>query len=170
MKNACKVLLLIGFIAGSIRLVAQVTPKPKIVPLQTVDLVFSINSTDNQPFAKIKTADGKPAYILSLEPYRNVRGHLTGLELTLHRPDKTDTVNLLEPAGMWHGLQGYDFPGADFAQGVEKSTFGEARTIPSKRLRLVVRITVTNAAVSKISAEDYQFDKLNLRIEVGSLS
>ncbi|MGC2417910.1 MAG: hypothetical protein WA434_09195, partial [Candidatus Acidiferrales bacterium] len=115
----------------------------------------------------IKSADGGTAYILSLEPDFNVGHHLTVLELTLRDPgDKADSRNLLDPTGRRHGLQAYDFAASDLADGVQKSAFGEKRTVSLKSLGLVVRIAVLKASVSPISAGNYQLDTLDLQIEV----
>jgi hypothetical protein len=67
-------------------------------------------------------------------------------------------------------LQAYDIPGRDFTQGVLKSAFGEKRTISIERLGVVVRIDVSKAVVSPISAENDQFDALELQITVDNLS
>jgi hypothetical protein len=89
------------------------------------------------------------------------------LELVLRHPsDKTDAPNLLDPTGSRHGLQAYDFAADDLAQGVQKSAFGEKRTVSLKKSGLVVRIAVSKATVSPISAGNYQLDALDLQIEV----
>jgi len=89
------------------------------------------------------------------------------LELVLRRPgDKPDAPNLLDPTGKRHGLQAYVFSANDLTQGPDKSAFGERRIVSPKTLRLVVRIAVSKAAVSPFSPGDYQFDALDLQIEV----
>jgi hypothetical protein len=80
--------------------------------------------------------------------------------------ENADAPNLLDPTGTRHGLQAYDFAANDLAQGVQKSAFGEKRTVSLKSLGLIVRITVLKVAVSPISDGDYQLDALNLQIEV----
>jgi hypothetical protein len=83
-----------------------------------------------------------------------------------HFGDKADAPNLLDPPGIWHGLQPCDFVANDLAQGAQKSVFGEKRTILPKNSGLVVRIVVSSATVSPISAGNYQLETLDLRVEV----
>jgi hypothetical protein len=93
------------------------------------------------------------------------------LELVLRRSaDKSDAPNLLDPTGSRHGLQAYDFAADDLAQGVQKSAFGEMRTVPVKSLGLVLRIAISKAAVSTISAGNHQLDALDLQVEVDNLN
>jgi hypothetical protein len=115
--------------------------------------------------------DGRTVYALSLEPDFDVRHHIVTLELVLrHSTDKSDAPNLLDPTGSRHGLQAYDFAADDLAQGVRKSAFGEKRTVPLKSLGLVLRIAISKAAVSPISAGNHQLDALDLEVEVDNLN
>jgi hypothetical protein len=147
-------------------LVSNAAGKPRIVPVQA-SAAFSAQSPEKRWSISIKSTDGSTAYVLSLEPYSDVGHHVVTLELALRRPgDKTGASNLLDPTGSRHGLQAYDFAADDLAQGVQKSAFGEKRTVSLKGLGLVLRIAVSKAAVSPISAGNYQLDALNLQIEV----
>ena len=85
-----------------------------------------------------------------------------------HSGYKPDGANLLDPTGIRHGLQAYDFAVDDLAQGVQKSAFGEKRTVRLKDLGLVVQIAVSEAAVSPISTGSHQIDSLEPQIEVNN--
>ena len=74
--------------------------------------------------------------------------------------------DLLHPAGIWHGIQACDFVANDLAQGVQKSVFGDKRTISLKSLGLVVRIAVSQEVVSPISGGNYRIDSLGVQIEI----
>ena len=88
------------------------------------------------------------------------------LDLVLRRPhDRTDAPNLLERLGSWHGLQDYMFAAGDFAQGAQKSVFGEKRMISVKRLGLVIQVSVSKERVGQFGS-NYQLDDLNLKFEV----
>jgi len=140
--------------------------KPRIIPLRT-SATFSAQFPDSRWSVPIKSTDGHTVYTLSLEPYRDVKNHIAGLDLELRfAHDMSDAPNLLEPVGRWHGLQAFNFAGTDFAQGAEKSGFGENRTIYVKRADLMVRIDVSKAVVSQVSTGEYQFDRLDLQIDV----
>jgi hypothetical protein len=139
---------------------------PQITPLRTT-ATFSALSPQNRWSVSIKSADGTTAYVLSLEPDFDVERHVVTLELVLRHPgDKPDAGNLLDPTGRRHGLQPYEFAADDLAQGVQKSAFGEKRTVRLKSLGLVVRMTLSKAMVSPISAGNYQLDSLDVQIEV----
>jgi len=146
--------------------VSNAAAKPEIVPLRT-SATFSARSAQNRWSVPIKLPDWSTAYVLSLEPDFDVGHHVVTLELVLRRPgDKTDAPNLLDPTGRRHGLQAYDFAADDLAQGAQKSAFGEKRTVSLKNLGMVVQIAVSKAAVSPLSAGNYQLDALNLEIDV----
>jgi hypothetical protein len=164
----CRRILATFFV--TIALLPVVAAKPRIVPLQT-SVRFSTQASENHWSVPIKSTDGSTAYVLSLDPDFDVGHHIVALELVLrHSADKSDAPNLLDPTGNRHGLQAYDFAADDLAQGVRKSAFGEKRTVPLKSLGLVVRIAVSKAAVSPISAGNHQLDALDLQIEVDNLN
>lgn len=145
---------------------ANAVARPRIVPLRAT-ATFSSQSPENRWSVPIKSTDGGSVYVLSLEPDFDVGHHIVTLELVLrHSGDKTDAPNLLDPTGKRHGLQAYDFAADDLAQGVQKSAFGEKRTVFLKSLGLVVRIDVSKAMVRPISAGNYQLDALDLQIKV----
>lgn len=128
----------------------QLGAQPRIVPVRT-SASFSIDGADSPWSVKIKTADGRTAYALSVEPQRDVLNRVIGAELVLRRAHtRSNSSNLLEPTGNWHGLQAYDFPGRDLAQGTQKTAFGEQRTIVVKSLGLKVSIVLLNAKVSPL--------------------
>jgi hypothetical protein len=157
---------LLRFFLAVLVSVSTAVAQPRIVPLRT-SVAFSSQPSEKHWSTPIKSADGGTAYILSLEPDFDVGRHLTVLELALRDPgDKADSRNLLDPTGKRHGLQAYDFAASDLAEGVQKSAFGEKRTVSLKSLGLVVRIAVLKASVSPISAGNYQLDTLDLQIEV----
>ena len=145
---------------------ANATAKPQIARLRAT-ATFSSQSPESRWSVPIKSTDGNTAYVLSLEPDFDAGHHVVTLELVLRKPgDNADAHNLLDPTARRHGLQAYDFAANDLAQGVQKSAFGEKRTVSLKSLGLVVRISVSKAAVSPISAGNYQLDALDLQIEV----
>jgi len=164
-NRLCRFIFAVSLLAA-LSLVSSAAAKPPIVPLRT-SVTFSSQSTGNRWSVPIRSTDGGTVYILSLEPDFDVGHHIVTLELVLRHPsDKTDAPNLLDPTGSRHGLQAYDFAADDLAQGVQKSAFGEKRTVSLKKSGLVVRIAVSKATVSPISAGNYQLDALDLQIEV----
>jgi len=140
--------------------------KQPIIPARTT-VSFSSHSSEDRWSFPIKTTDGSTVYVLSLDPDYSVGNHLAMVTLVLHRfPDKPGAQNLLEPPGIWHGIQPCDFVANDLAHGIQKSVFGEKRIIPRKDLGLVVMISASNATVSPTSNGDYQLDTITLQIEV----
>jgi hypothetical protein len=106
-----------------------------------------------------------------MEPDFDVGHHVVSLGLVLRKSRaKAGAPNLLDPTGRRHGLQAYDFTANDLAQGAQKSAFGEKRTVPLKSLGLMVRVAVSKASVSPVSVDKYQFDVLDLQIEVDNLN
>jgi hypothetical protein len=157
------------FVAASLAtlsLYSSAVAKPRIVPLRT-SATFSSLSPESRWSAPIKSTGGSTVYVLSLEPDFDAGHHPVTLELVLRHPgDKIDAPNLLDPTRKRHGLQAYDFAAEDLAQGVQKSAFGEKRTVTLKNLGLVVQIAVSKAVVSPISAGNHQIDALDLQVEV----
>ncbi len=140
--------------------------EPRIVPLRRC-VTFSPRSSVNQWSLPVKSTDGRMVYVLSLEPDFSVGDHLAALTLVLrHFGGKDDAPNLLDPTGIWHGIQPCDFVANDLAHGTKQSVFGEKRTVAVKSLGLVVRLDVLRAAVSSVSAGNYQLDALELQVEV----
>jgi hypothetical protein len=140
--------------------------QPRIIPVRTT-ATFSSDTLKDRWSVLIKSNGGRTMYVLTLEPDFDVGHHVVTLELALRRPgEKNGAANLLAPSGNWHGLQPYDFPATDLAQGVKKSVFGEKRTMVLQSLGIVLQITISNAKVSPTSGNDYQLEALDLRIEV----
>ncbi len=155
---------------ATLSLVSNAAAKSRIVAVRT-SATFSSQSPDNRWSAPIKSTDGSTAYVLSLEPDFDVGHHVVTLELVLrHSGDKTDAPNLLDPTGRRHGLQAYNFAADDLAQGVQKSAFGQKRKVSLKKLGLVIQIAVSKAAVSLVSAGNYQLEALDLQIEVDNFN
>jgi hypothetical protein len=149
-------------------LLSDAAAKPRIIPVRT-SVSFSSYSSENRWSLPVKSTDGSTVYVLSLDPEFSAGHHLAVLTLGLrHFGDKPDAPNLLDPIGIWHGIQPCDFVANDFAKGIQKSAFGEKRIIPRKNLGLVVRIVVSKATVSLISNENYQLDDIELQLEVDS--
>jgi hypothetical protein len=123
--------------------------------------------------AYVLTPGGKRAYELSFEPEYGPKNEIIGLNLVLvdaqkkHEPSGS---NLLDPRGIWHGLQPYDFMGRDLAQGPDKSILGTHRTLRIEDRKLVVRIDISSVKVSPLANGDYQIDQLDLAISVDKLS
>lgn len=146
--------------------VSNAAAKQRIIPLRT-SVAFSAQAAESRWSVPIRWTEGSTAYALSLEPDFDAGRHIVTLDLVLRRPnDKTQSRNLLDPTGRRHGLQPYDFAADDLAQGVQKSAFGENRTVFLRSLGLVVRIAISKATVSPISVGNYQLDALDLQIEV----
>jgi hypothetical protein len=179
-------LLLVTTIVVSPFCSSRAAAQTRIGPL-TAEAEFSVNSADSPWSIAIKTTDGRTAYVLSLEPEsRDAGNRLDQVELILRRAhSRPGSQNLLAPAGNWHGLQAYDFPGRDLAQGTQKTVFGEKRTIVVERLGLKVQIVLLSAKVSLIpllgglppcdrvpkpnppcESPDFQIDSLVLRVTV----
>lgn len=69
-----------------------------------------------------------------------------------------------------NGLQPPHFTANDLAQRVQRSAFGEPATMGLMKLGLLLRVTVTGAAVSpNPTTGGYQINTLNLHIEVDNL-
>ena len=150
--------------------VAPASAAPQIIPLRTTAR-FSAQSPENLWSVPIRSADGRAAYVLSLEPDFDVGRHIVSLDLVLRHPgDKADGGNLLDPTGKVHGLQPYDFVADDLVEGVQKSAFGAKRTVTLKNLGLLVRIDVLKAMVVPTSTRDHEFDTLEVQIEVDNTS
>jgi hypothetical protein len=147
-------------------LVLTAAAHPRIIPLHT-NINFPAQSPFNHWSVPIKATNQRTAYVLSLEPDFTVGNHLAVLKVVLHRfGDKSDAPNLLDPPGIWHGLQPCDFVANDLSRGVQNSVFGEKRAVIVKRVGLKVRLAASKATVSPISAGDYQLDTLDLHIDV----
>lgn len=160
--------LLLVFVAFS-SLVSRAATGPRIIPLET-EAVFSVENAGTQWSVPIKSTDGMTVYILSLEPFDDNRHHPVLVSLVLKRVgDKRESPNRLAPTGNWHGLQAYDFAGGDLKDGVQKSTFGERRTVVLKDLGLIIHINISKVVVSPVSAEFYEVNMLDLQIEVNNL-
>ena len=142
------------------------TAAPGILPLRTT-ATFSAHTRGKSWSEPVKLADGRTAYFLSLEPDYDVGHHVVTVELVLRRPrGKGDSSNLLDATERAHGLQSYDFAADDLARGARMSADGENRVVSLKNLKLVVRISITNAGVSPISEGKHQIEELELQIEV----
>jgi len=147
-------------------LAADAAAKPRIIPVRTT-VSYSSHLSEPSWSIPIKTTDGSTLYILSLEQGFAVGHSLAVLKLVLrHFTDRPDAPNLLDPSGIWHGIQPCDFVANDLAKGIQKSVFGEKRKLSRKDLGLVVRITVRSAIVSVTPSGNYQLDGLGLQIEV----
>lgn len=145
---------------------ATATARPRIVPLRTT-ATFSSQSPESRWSVPIKSTDGSTAYVLSLEPDFDVGHHVVTLELVLRKPgDNAEAPNLLDPTARRHGLQAYDFAANDLAQGVQKSAYGERRTLSVKKLGIVLRITISKATIGTISPGNSQIDEMDLQVEV----
>lgn len=164
MRNSCLCLLVFGLSLGATQV------RPRIVPLQTT-ATFSSEYRGQHWSAPIKSVDGTTMYVLSLEPDFDIGRHVVTVEIVLRRPgDKDDQVNLLDPTGMRHGLQPYDFAAIDLAHGAENSAFGEKRTVSLKNIALTVVLDVLKSTVSPISGGKYKLDGLQLRIGVNNFN
>jgi hypothetical protein len=151
---------------ATLSLLSDAAAKPRIIPVRT-SVSFSPYSSKDRWSFPIKTADGSTVYVLSLDQDFSDGNHLAVVTLVLHRfADKLGAQNLLDPPGIWHGIQPCDFVANDLAYGIQKSVFGEKRIIPRKDLGLVVRIAASTATVSPTSNGDYQLDAITLQIEV----
>jgi hypothetical protein len=160
--------LLVGFFVGFFSLISGAA-EPRIVPLRA-EAVFSAKNAQNLWSVPIRSTDGRTVYVLSLEPSNDNHHHPVVVSLVLRRiGDKPDSPNRLDPTGKWHGLQAYDFAGRDLKDGVQKSAFGEQRTVPLRNLGLIVHISVSKAVVSPVSTEFYEVDTLDLQIKVDNL-
>jgi hypothetical protein len=153
-------------VASALSLISNAVAKLLIIPLRT-SVTFSAQSSESRWSVPIKSTDGRAVYVLSLEPDFDVRHNVVTLELVLRHPhDKSDTTNLLDPTGRRHGLQAYDFAANDLAQGVQKSAYGERRTVSLKNLGIVLRIVISKATVNTISPGNSKIDELDLQVEV----
>jgi hypothetical protein len=150
---------------------AAPTKTSRIVPLQT-DITFSSQPKPTLWSVPIQSPNGRTAYTLSLHVSYWVWGQVEGVELVLRRgSNKSQTGNLLEPTGHWHGLQDYMFPANGFVNGLQGFKFGDRRAIRLPKLGLILQITVQDAKVSAILGRgENQLDSLSLQVEVDNLN
>lgn len=140
--------------------------KSRIIPVRT-NVSFSSQSSEDRWSIPVKATNGSTVYVVSLDPEFSVGQHLAALTLGLrHFGDTPDAPNLLDPTGIWHGIQPCDFVASDFTRGIKKSVFGEKRTIRPKSVGLVIRIVVSKATVTPTSANTYQLEALDLQLEI----
>jgi hypothetical protein len=146
----------------------QAGTNTRIFPLQT-SATFSFTSRETRWSVPIKAQDGSAAYFLSLEPDFDTGHHVVTLELVLRQAGKgRKGPNLFDPTGRLHGLQAWHFNADDLAHGVEKSAYGNIRTVPLKSLDLKVRVVVSDATVSPISSGRYELEAIHLQIDVAN--
>lgn len=118
----------------------------------------------------IVASTGVKIYVISLEPERDTRGRVAGVDLVLQDVKSSGREsNLLSPKGNWHGLQPYDFVAADLAQGAAKSAFGARRSIAMKQRGIVVRMSISRAEVSSVPGGSYELKRLDLIVSVENL-
>ena len=162
-----------GFFLVSILLIAFLARSPFVRGQETssspTELAYSRQSATQGALTPLKAPGGK-VYRLSLIPQMDINRHVVVLELSLKRPGtKKDDSNLLDAAGKLHGYQPYFFAASDFAQGAQKSTYGDTRVIELPHLGMKVRIRVASVNVGPVvsnapGAPTYQFDGLTLQI------
>ena len=129
---------------------------PQILPLKTT-ATFSLS--ENRWAATLKYADGRTAYVASLEPDFDVGQQLIRLQFVLRHPDdEADAANLASPVRNWHDVHTVRIVPSDF--------MNESWTISDKSLGLLLPVTIANAAVSKISEGKYQLDAIDLSIDL----
>jgi hypothetical protein len=160
----CRSVLLLSLTI--LTLSSTIAATKRIIPLRT-KAIFLSRSPENLWSVPIKSTDGRTLYFLRLVEDTDLEHHPITIEIVLGRPGyKPDGANLLDPTGVRHGLQAYDFTADDLAQGAQKSAFGEKRTMLLKDLGFVVQIAISKVAVSPISLNSHQIDSLELQIEV----
>jgi hypothetical protein len=132
---------------------------------------FSAGSARSEWSIPIKSTDGRTVYILSLNPeFWAGAQEVEGLDLVLRRSsEKRNATNLLAPTGNWHGLQSFNFPAVDFANGVEKSVFGGKRTIFVRRLGLAIEVEILKAKIGPTRLEQYELEELGLKIQIDNI-
>jgi len=132
-------------------------------------LVFSAKPSPHPSSFLLKSSRGV-TYRLSLVPDYDVEKHVVVLGLVLQRPsEREDDMNLLDSTEKLHGYQPYDFAASDFAEGAQKSIYGESRIIDLPKLGMHIRVKVADVHVEPTSAGGsqvlgYQFEELTLEI------
>ncbi len=130
---------------------------------------------NTRPKIVIKSVNGAVAYVLTLQPERDVPGEQSHLDLVMHRPRASfDSPNLLNPPGIWHGLQEYMFNASDFVEGADHSVDGPVRTLHIRNRKLDVVISVSNVTVMPtahpvLGLQDYVFKNLAIEVIVDNL-
>jgi hypothetical protein len=143
-----------------------------------VHAVFTYPSelSDREQSVAIGAISGGAGYRLSLEPEIDVANHVIGLKLVLRDArDGQDGDNLLYISPRWHGYQKFIFAAADFIYGPARSTYGKVREIRIDRLRLDVRINVSDVSVKPIvetpeKVGHFAFEKMKLQVDVHNLA
>jgi hypothetical protein len=118
--------------------------------------------------SRVFRSHGK-AYRFRLVSDRDADGSAGNFELILERATSPRPPNLLDPTGMLHGYQRWDFGAFDFANGARKSIYGPTRVMSLPKRGLVVRVdvlrvAVKSAPVTKDEPAGHRFTALTLRI------
>jgi hypothetical protein len=140
----------------------------RIVPV-TTSVTFTAQQAQQPWSAPIYSKDEQAAYVLGLEPVLDAGGHVVTVNLVMRRAGaRGDAPDLIEENA--NGLQPPHFTANDLAQRVQRSAFGEPATMGLMKLGLLLRVTVTGAAViPNPTTGGYQINTLNLHIEVDNL-
>lgn len=142
-----------------------------VVPLETTvhfhpDVAWS---------APLRDKAGKVEYLLSLDPQRDLHGHVVMVELVLHRPgDASDSPNLLYDGKNLHGAQPFTFDAIDLQHGVELSGFGAERTIRLESIKMQIMTRLLGASVRTASGRSFagtpEIASLDLFLRLSSLA
>jgi hypothetical protein len=140
------------------------SPSIPIVPKQMQAEFLRIDS-ENIWTDYIYSSNATKLYVLSFEPQVDVSKRIIGIDLVLRdvkNPKKDE--NLLNPTGIWHGLQPYSFMAQDLLHGPSESAFGRERSIAVRSRGLHFTVELLDVKVSGGSDGAHQIDSLKLSI------
>jgi hypothetical protein len=158
-----------SFASAPFTLQEQAVSLERIAPKQ-MQAEFSQEDSTKAWTDHLYSPSNKKIYVLSLKPEVNLAKNVIGVDLVLRDAEKPKTdENLLSPAGIWHGLQPYNFVATDLILGADRSAFGARRSIKVRSRKLNVIIQILAAKIIASPDGTQEIDVLKLAISVDNL-
>jgi len=138
-------------------------------------LIYSLQSSPAENSITLKLLGGKP-YHLALSRELDAQNHVVVLDAVLEKGNKTHAErNLLNTSPKSHGYQPHLFAALDFANGIEKSAYGNLRVISLPELGIsvelkVLEVKVTGISTNPSSGAGYAFTNLTIEVRTRTLS
>lgn len=131
---------------------SPVSSQPELLHMSGIVRFSSQDTRAGKPLV-FRGTDGR-RYKLLLVPDIDARGHIVVLDLVLQKIGSASSeVNLLEPAGAWHGAQPFSFAASDFAPAATRVPLDKTRTIDVPTLKMKLRISVKAVDLGDISQQ-----------------
>ncbi len=148
--------------------------RSRILPVKAT-LTYSHDAAGDVRTMDVRSASGRVAYHLSIQPDRDVAGRAVVLNIVLQPIGNSNELpNLLDSTGKLLGYQSYTLSASDFASGIGNSTFGPRRQFMLPKIGICVQFELMFAKVLPFAAtaktgRGYQFERLTLIANVGNL-